>query len=252
MNRSSLRFRVSLLSLAFLVAVAGLSFAQMMGPGWGGYGGGPYGGGPWWWNTTPPANTPQLTIDQATAKVEEYLKASWSPDLKLAEVWEFDNQFYAEVREKSTGIGAFELLVNKWTGAIVPEPGPNMMWNTKYGHMGYGMIGGGMMGGPGWGWGGGPGWGWGWRGRGQYRNWANPSTQMPVTAEQAHRYAQQFLDANFPGTTLEKDADVFYGYYTITVLKDGKIYGMLGVNGYNGWVWYHTWHGKFIQMKEVE
>jgi hypothetical protein len=34
------------------------------------------------------------------------------------------------------------------------------------------------------------------------------------------------------------------------VAKDGKTYGMLGVNGYSGWVWYHQWHGRFISMKE--
>ena len=235
MDRKGLR--LPLFSLAFMTLVAGLSFAQMMGPGRGGYG-----RGPWWWNRIPPRSTPRLTIDQAAAKVGEYLNEFWNPDLKVAEVWEFDNQFYAEVRESSTGIGAFELLVNKWTGAIVPEPGPNMMWNTKYGHMGYGMMGGGMMGGPGWGWG----------GRGKAPAWPVPPAEMPlpVTAEQAHQHAQKALDANLPGATLEKDADVFYGYYTITVLKDGKVYGMLGVNGYNGWVWYHDWHGKFIQMKE--
>ena len=27
------------------------------------------------------------------------------------------------------------------TGIIMPEPGPNMMWNTKYSYMGSGMMG---------------------------------------------------------------------------------------------------------------
>ncbi len=40
------------------------------------------------------------------------------------------------------------------------------------------------------------------------------------------------------------------GYYTVHTLKNGKIYGMLGVNGYTGQVWYHTWHGDFLRMKE--
>lgn len=156
---------------------------------------------------------------------------------------EFDNQFYAEVTEKSSGVHAFELLVNKWTGDIVPEPGPNMMWNTKYGTMGMGMMGGGMMGGPRWGWG----------GRGGYSPWGNPGREMPLTAEQARTYAQQFLDARLPGARAEKDADLFYGYYTIHVLnKDGSVLGMLGVNGYSGWVWYHEWHGRFLRMKEAD
>jgi len=54
---------------------------------------------------------------------------------------------------------------------------------------------------------------------------------MPVAMEQAHRYVQQSLDAYLPGAPLEKGAEVFYGYCTITVLKDGKVFGMLGVRG---------------------
>ena len=110
---------------------------------------------------------------------------------------EFDNQFYAEVREKNSGTGAFELLVNKWTGAVVPEPGPNMMWNTKYGQMGMGMMRGGMMGGPGWGWG----------GRGGYRGWQNPSAEMTVSSSQAHKYAPGFSRLATAGKKVETDAE---------------------------------------------
>lgn len=59
---------------------------------------------------------------------------------------EFDNQFYAEIREKGSGTGAFELLVNRWTGAVVPEPaptepGPNLTWDSKCGSVGMGGMG---------------------------------------------------------------------------------------------------------------
>ena len=27
--------------------------------------------------------------------------------------------------------------------------------------------------------------------------------------------------------------------------------GMLSVNGYTGQVWYHTWHGPFVQLKDL-
>lgn len=53
-----------------------------------------------------------------------------------------------------------------------------------------------------------------------------------------------------PGTKAE-DAEAFYGYYTLHVLKDGKIYGMLSVNAYTGAVWYHNWHGAFVKILEV-
>jgi len=48
-----------------------------------------------------------------------------------------------------------------------------------------------------------------------------------------------------------EDAHLFYGYYTIHVIKDGEIYGMLSVNGYDGAVWYHNWHGSHIQSREI-
>ena len=77
-----------------------------------------------------------------------------------------------------------------------------------------------------------------------------PSADMPISADQALEYAQRYLDANAPGIEVADEADGFYGYYTIHVLRDGQIYGMLSVNGYSGQVWYHNWHGDFIDMRE--
>ena len=127
------------------------------------------------------------------------------------------------VKEKDTGTGAFELLVNKYTGAISAEMGPNMMWNTKYG-MHNGMM--------------------GWLA-------GTPTTAATVTAEQAKANAQQYLNTYYLGTTVG-DAQAFYGYYHVEVLSSGdKVYGMLSVNSYTGQVWYHTWHGEFIQEIEI-
>ncbi|MBM3237605.1 hypothetical protein FJZ31_15045 [Candidatus Poribacteria bacterium] len=196
----------------------------MMGGGMMGMmGGGMMGGGSHgWWNPDDENLTP-LTIEQAVEAVQEYLAAIGNPDLALAEVMEFSNHFYAEIYEKSTGVGAFEILINLYTGTVHPEPGPNMMWNTKYGHM---------------------------------RRWnpraVKPVAEMSVTTEKALENAQKFLDARLPETKVAEEADTFYGYYTIHVLKDGIIYGMLSVNGYTGQVWYHAWHGEFIGMEELE
>jgi hypothetical protein len=55
-------------------------------------------------------------------------------DLTIAVIMEFEQIFYVVYFEESTGIGAFEMLIEKNTGRIFPEYGPNMMWNTKYGH----------------------------------------------------------------------------------------------------------------------
>lgn len=187
-------------------------------------GSGPYSGCPmhggWNWGY-PDTGTP-ITMEQAAEAVQRYLTAYGNPDLALAEVMEFSNHFYAEVEEESTGIHAFELLIDRYTGAVYPEPGPNMMWNLKYGHMG------GMMG--------------GW--------WGRPLGPMTVTPEEARSHAQQWLNTNRPGTTVADEADAFYGYYTLHVLTEGEVTGMLSVNGYSGQVWYHTWHGDFVGMTQ--
>jgi hypothetical protein len=174
-----------------------------------------------------PANAQPISFDKAVEAVQQYLKNYNNTDLALAEVMEFENNFYAVVKEKSTGMGAFELLINRYTGVVTPEPGPNMMWNTRYGHMaGFGGMG--MMGG----------------------RWNQPAGPMTVSVEQARATAQQWLNANLPGAQLADDQMQFPGYYTLDFLKGGKTAGMLSVNGYTGQVWYHTWHGAFISEKE--
>jgi hypothetical protein len=155
--------------------------------------------------------------------------------------------------EQSTGIGAFELLVDPLTQIAYPEYGPNMMWNLKYGGLNHRgmmvarfpatMMGGyggmtprmGVMGGYAW-----------------NATPADVSAQMPVTEKQALETAQKYLDTYLPGVTVATDADPFYGYYTIDTLRDGEVVGMLSVNGYNSQVFLHTWHGNFIEMSEVK
>ena len=85
----------------------------------------------------------RLTAAEVAKAVDAYLAQNYNnPDLEVVELMEFEKNFYAQVAEKSTEINAFELLIDPYTGVVWPEYGPNMMWNTKYGHMS-GM--GGMM-----------------------------------------------------------------------------------------------------------
>jgi hypothetical protein len=187
-------------------------------------------------------NLPTLTIDQAKAAAEKYLANLNNPDLEIAEVMIFDNGGYVIVKEASTGIGAFELLVDPVSQIAYPEHGPNMMWNLKYSGVNHAN----MMGGR----------GYGMMGRGMMQGWNNAApldvtAEMTVTPEQAVEYAQKYLDANFAGATTEHPTQ-FYGYYTLDFEKDGKIIGMLSVNGYSGQVFLHTWHGTFIEEAEYE
>ena len=163
--------------------------------------------------------TGPITINTAATVAQNYLTAIGNPDLTVKQVEEYANNFYVQINEKSTGNGAFQLLVNKYTGSIYPEMGPNMMWNTKYGMMRGGILGG---------------------------IFGTPTTTTTVTKTQATANAQQYLNSYLPGTTTG-DITTFYGYYAIEVLSGTSPYGMLSVNGYTGQVWYHNWHGAFVQ-----
>lgn len=159
-----------------------------------------------------------LTISQAAQIAQTYVTSLNNPDLTVKQVEEYTANFYVQVSEKSTDNGAFQLLLNKYTGAITAEPGPNMMWNTKYTF----TTG--------------------------FCNWfrGTITTTPAVTADQAKTNAQQYLNTYLAGTTVG-DVTTFYGYFTIEVLSSGATYGMLSVNAFTGQAWYHTWHGAFIQ-----
>jgi hypothetical protein len=167
-----------------------------------------------------PTAANKITIEQAQQAVEAYVEDLDHSELEIDALMEFEYNFYAIVQEHDTDIGAMELLVNKSTGAVSPEMGPNMMWNARYGMHGRG----GMMG--------------------------TLSDRNTVSEGEALEFAQRWLDANRPGVTPEDHVDPFYGYYTIHTMRDGEIEGMLSVHGQTGQIWYHSWHGAFIQMIE--
>lgn len=193
-----------------------------------------------------------LTVEETRTAVESYLVSFGNDDLAIEEIMVFDNNAYAIVIEESTGIGAFELLVDPVTKAVFPEYGPNMMWNIKYGMMsefgGFGMMGPGMMMGSS---GFGPG---NMMGNSGFNNNAETpdiSAELSVSADDAAEAAQNYLDTYYPGVKVSDETTAFYGYYTIDLEQDGKIIGMLSVNGFTRQVFPHTWHGDFIEMNEM-
>jgi hypothetical protein len=186
------------------------------------------------------ASVQQISLAEARTAVDSYLDVLGNEDLTIGEIMIFDNGGYAIVKEQSTGIGAFELLIDPVGLSVFPEYGPNMMWNLKYGMMsgsgGFGMMGGGgtMM----------HGW------YGSSIQVPEVSAEMPVGGEEAALTAQKYLDTYLPGVTVSDEITPFYGYYTLDVARDGKIAGMLSVNGYTKQVFLHTWHGNFVEMSE--
>lgn len=180
-----------------------------------------------------------ISVDEARQAVDAYLRKWGYDELKVGEVMIFTNQAYAEVEDPASGRGAFEVLVDPVTKAVFLEYGPAMMWNTEYGMMGSRSTGtyGGMMGG---------------RMGNRGGAFAGPSPEVSVTAQDAVKIAQGYLDAYLPGYEADDAVDEFPGYYTLHTLQGGEVIGMLSVNAYTGQVWYHTWHGTFLEMSEME
>lgn len=221
--------------------------AGMMGDSqYGGMMGGQYGAG-MMGNYGDLTNVDPLSIADAETAVTNYLTTLNDENLSLGEIMIFDNHAYAQIMNSETGQGAFEVLVDPTTRNVFPEPGPNMMWNTEYGMMSggnYGMMGGGQYGSD-------------MMGEDQYGSMMGnfgyaPNAEINITPEEAVASAQEYLDAYLPGKTADANADTFPGYYTIHVLEDDETIGMLSVNAYRGQVFFHHWHGTFIEMTGEE
>ncbi len=128
------------------------------------------------------------------------------PGARIGDFMEFSLNYYVELQDASSTSIA-EILVDRYTGAVTPEPGPNMMWNTQY--------------------------------RGQSSAAAGA---YDLTGGKSQ--AEKFLAGYLPGATIQ-ESTAYPGYYTFDFGR-GQIEGMLSVNAYTGDIWVHTWHGQFI------
>lgn len=139
-----------------------------------------------------------ISTTEATRIANEFVASLNNPDLEVGHFQSWANNYYFNIMEKSTEKFTHQMLINKYTGQVFPEMGPNMMWTSK--------------------------------------------SEMTLTKEEAKQKAEQFLQGYILGADLDKGI-TFYGYYHFLVLKEGKLLGMLDVNGFSGQVWFHTWHG---------
>ncbi|MDK2981195.1 MAG: hypothetical protein PWQ55_1542 [Chloroflexota bacterium] len=208
---------------------------RMGGGMMGGYGGyGMYG------STTDTTAGSTLSLESARGAVQDYLTALGDDNLEIQEVMLFNQNAYAIVAEKDSGMGAMELLVDPNTLDVFPEYGPNRMWNLKYGMMGGGAGGCNF-------------------GSGGTCSGSNVTGSLKldgynttVSMDEAADIANQYLADNIGDATVHLPGTAFYGYYTFDYMQDGQMTGMLSVNGSSGQVWLHTWHGMFIDEWELD
>jgi hypothetical protein len=150
------------------------------------------------------------SMPAARARAASAAKAA---GLHPGEVMWFDNGFYVELKN-SAGKPATEVIVDPRTGTVSTEPGPAMMWNTRFGMMR-----------------------------------ADGGSAGSVDSTKARGIATSWLAANRPGTTI-RSIDTYPGYFTIDLQRNGVVSGMMSVNSSTGAAWYHTWHGAFIAMED--
>src|SRR5206468_804913 len=161
-----------------------------------------------------PSSRP-ISMERAIEILRQWPDAHHVDGLVLEEVEAYTQNFYGQLKEASTGKGAVQVLVDRYTGRAMPEMGPNVMWNAKYGHammqemmgaMGMMMNNMGMMG-------------------------VAPATPpaSAISEAQAKQSATQFLAGYLPGARVG-DGDPFYGYYHFDVLRGIRQVGMLSVN----------------------
>src|SRR5215471_746591 len=178
----------------------------------------------------------RVKMEDAIAIATGLLNAIGNSSLALDEVEEWEFNYYVVVKQSAPSqYKAFQLIIDKWTGGVMPEPGPGMMWNQKYAGMLNSMIN-------------------GMPGHMNRRERKITEPTFTLTPEAAAANANQFLRERFNrALVVESVPDVFFGFYNFDVndAVTGAKYGMLSVNGSSGQVWYHTWHGNFIQGKEI-
>jgi hypothetical protein len=125
----------------------------------------------------------------------------------------FSSNYYAIVKNTASGQDIAEILVDRYSGAAYPEPGPNMMWNTLYG-----------------------------AGRAQ-----DGGSGYDLAG--AQKLAEEFLTGYLPGAKILESKEM-PGYYTFDFGRNDTE-SMLSVNAYSGQIWVHTWHGSYLGEMNV-
>ena len=183
--------------------------------------------------SSPARSASAKNLNAVRGRANAWLRERGFDGFQAAEVMAFTRNDYVAV-EDANGHGAFELLSGPRGEWLMPEPGPNMIWNNRYGMMrgsGWGTMGGsGMMG-----------------GYGKYET--SRQGGESISSSRARTIAGRWLDENLPGRRA-LDPLAFPGYYTVDVGSKGHPVGMLSVNATTGAVWYHGWHGSFLAERD--
>ena len=152
-------------------------------------------------------NSKPITQDVALKNMDNFTK-QYGTNTEVEDFMIFSSNYYAVLKDTNSSQNIAEVLVDRYSGSTYPEPGPNMMWNTR---------------------------------NGAGRTQAGSSGYDLAGAQ---KLAEEFLAGYLPGAQI-KESHSMPGYYTFDFGRN-ETESMLSVNAYSGQVWVHTWHGSYI------
>ena len=149
-----------------------------------------------------------ITQDEALRNMQNFARQYYGSNIGIEDFMAFSSNYYAVLKDANSSQNIAEVLVDRYSGSTYPEPGPNMIWNTRYGAgrtqagaTGYDLVG-------------------------------------------ANKLAEEFLTGYLPGSKI-LESHSMPGYYTFDFGRN-ETESMLSVNAYSGQIWVHTWHGSYI------
>jgi len=148
-----------------------------------------------------------ITQDEAIKTMQSFAQ-QYGPNMEVEDFMTFSSNYYGVIKHTNSSQDLAEVLVDRYSGYAYPEPGPNMMWNTRYG--------------------------------------AGRVQEEGVTYDLAgsKKLAEEFLTGYLPEAQIMESHEM-PGYCTFDFGRK-DIEGMLSVNAYSGQIWVHTWHGSYL------
>lgn len=153
-----------------------------------------------------------ITQDEAIKNMKSFAQ-QYGPEMELEDLMAFSSNYYGVVKDAKSNQYIAEVVVDRYSGSAYPEPGPNMMWNTRYG-----------------------------AGRAQAEG-------VSYDLAGSKKLAEEFLSGYLPESQIMESHEM-PGYYTFDFGRQ-EIEGMLSVNAYSGQIWVHTWHGSYLGEMNV-
>lgn len=148
-----------------------------------------------------------ITEDEALRSMQNFSR-QYGSNMEVEDFMIFSGNYYAVLKDQNSSHYTAEVLVDRYSGSAYAEPGPNMMWNTRFGA---GRV-----------------------------NAEDADYDMTG----AERLANDFLTGYLPGAQI-LESKAMPGYYTFDFGRQ-EIEGMLSVNAHTGQIWVHTWHRSYL------